>query len=41
MDIALAKRIPGCEIIGIDLSDTLLEYANFVFTVLTEGSTRD
>jgi len=28
MDIALAKRIPGCEIIGIDLSDTLLEYAN-------------
>jgi len=28
MDIALAKRIPGCEIIGIDLSDPLLDYAN-------------
>jgi len=28
MDIVLAKRIPGCEIIGIDLSDPLLEYAN-------------
>ena len=28
MDAVLAKEIPGCEIIGIDLSEPLLEYAN-------------
>ena len=28
MDIVLAKRIPGCEITGIDLSDPFLDYSN-------------
>jgi ubiquinone/menaquinone biosynthesis C-methylase UbiE len=28
MGAILAKEIPGCEIIGIDLSEPLLEYAN-------------
>ena len=28
MDAVLAKEIPECEIIGIDLSEPLLEYAN-------------
>jgi ubiquinone/menaquinone biosynthesis C-methylase UbiE len=28
MDVVLAKEIPECEIIGIDLSEPLLEYAN-------------
>ena len=29
MDAVLAKEIPECEIIGIDLSEPLLEYANY------------